>query len=124
MGDHELNEGKSAMQGVAWRGPSEWKKGHVRGARRIFVSELSKRMAELDRSKSTVVYCGSGYRSSIAASILKPAGFKELWNVPASCEAWKKAKLPPFPTAGNEIGTAHASTPVTLKPRMPSSSSQ
>ncbi len=94
MSVHELNERKSSLQVVDVRGPGEWKKGHVPGARHIFVPELSKRMAELDRSKSTVVYCGSGYRSSIAASILKPAGFKELWNVPGSWEAWKKAKLP------------------------------
>src|SRR5216117_3366862 len=94
MGVHELNERKSSLQVVDVRGPGEWKKGHVPGARHIFVPELHKRMAELDRSKSTVVYCGSGYRSSIAASILKPAGFKEIWNVPGSWEAWKKAKLP------------------------------
>jgi hydroxyacylglutathione hydrolase len=90
----ELNEKKSSLQIVDVRGPGEWKKGHVPGARHIFVPELRKRMGELDRSKPTVVYCGSGYRSSIAASILKPAGFKELWNVPGSWEAWKKAKLP------------------------------
>jgi len=94
MSVHELNERKSSLQVVDVRGPGEWKKGHVPGARHIFVPELHKRMAELDRSKSTVVYCGSGYRSSIAASILKPAGFKEIWNVPGSWEAWKKAKLP------------------------------
>ena len=40
------------------------------------------------------VYCGSGYRASIATSILKQQGFNELWNVPGSWEAWKKAKLP------------------------------
>jgi hydroxyacylglutathione hydrolase len=51
-------------------------------------------MGELDRSKPTAVYCGSGYRASIATSILKPAGFDKLWNVPGSWEAWKKAKLP------------------------------
>src|SRR5712691_11793994 len=94
MSVHELNEKKSSLQIGDVRGNGEWKKGHVPGARHIFVPELRKRMSELDRSKSTVVYCGSGYRSSIAASILKPAGFKEIWNVPGSWEAWKKAKLP------------------------------
>src|SRR5229473_589650 len=94
MSVHELNERKSSLQVVDVRGPGEWKKGHVPGARNIFVPELRKRMSELDPKKATVVYCGSGYRSSIAASILKPAGFNELWNVPGSWEAWKKAKLP------------------------------
>ena len=51
-------------------------------------------VGELDRNKPTAVYCGSGYRASIATSILKQQGFNELWNVPGSWEAWKKAKLP------------------------------
>jgi hydroxyacylglutathione hydrolase len=91
---HELNGRKSSLQIVDVRGPGEWKKGHVPGARHIFVPELRKRVGELDRNKPTVVYCGSGYRSSIAASILKQEGFDELWNVPGSWEAWKNAKLP------------------------------
>src|SRR5437660_4886187 len=94
MSVHELNERKSALQVVDVRSPGEWKRGHVPGARHIFVPELRNRMNELDRNKLTAVYCRSGYRASIATSILKPEGFKELWNVPGSWEAWKKAKLP------------------------------
>ena len=94
MSVRELNERKGAMQIVDVRGPGEWKKGHVPGARHIFVPELQKRISELDRNKPTAVYCGSGYRSSIASSILKADGFDDLWNVPGSWEAWRKAKLP------------------------------
>jgi hydroxyacylglutathione hydrolase len=94
MSVHELNARKSSLQVVDVRSPGEWKKGHVPGACHIFVPELGKRMSELDRGKPTAVYCGSGYRASIATSILKRQGFKELWNVPGSWEAWKKAKLP------------------------------
>src|SRR5437762_12944226 len=94
MGVHELNKRKGEMQIVDVRSPREWKNGHVPGARHIFLPELRKRMGELDSNKPTAVYCGSGYRASIAASILKEEGFDELWNVPGSWEAWKKAKLP------------------------------
>ena len=94
MSVHELNERKASMQIVDVRSPGEWKKGHVPGAQHIFVPELAKRRAELDPSKPTAVYCGSGYRASIATSILRPLGFSDLWNVPGSWEAWKKAKLP------------------------------
>jgi hydroxyacylglutathione hydrolase len=94
MSVHELNERKSSLQILDVRSPGEWKKGHVPGAHHIFVPELAKRMTELDRNKPTAVYCGSGYRASIATSILKPLGFTDLWNVPGSWEAWKKAKLP------------------------------
>jgi len=94
MSVRELNDRKGSMQIVDVRSPGEWKKGHVPGAHHIFVPELQKRVAELDRNKPTAVYCGSGYRSSIASSILKADGFDDLWNVPGSWEAWKKAKLP------------------------------
>ena len=94
MSVHELNERKSSLQVVDVRSPGEWKKGHVPGAHHIFVPELGKRVGELDPNKPTAVYCGSGYRASIATSILKQQGFNELWNVPGSWEARKKAKLP------------------------------
>jgi hydroxyacylglutathione hydrolase len=94
MGVHELNKRAASLQIVDVRSPREWKNGHVPGARHIFLPELRKRVGELDRAKPTAVYCASGYRASIAASILKEEGFDELWNVPGSWEAWKKAKLP------------------------------
>jgi hydroxyacylglutathione hydrolase len=91
---HELNKRNGSLQILDVRSPGEWKKGHVPGARHVFLGELRKRMGELDRTKPTAVYCGSGYRASIATSILKPEGFDQLWNVPGSWEAWRKAKLP------------------------------
>ena len=94
MSVHELNKRAGDLQIVDVRSPREWKNGHVPGARHIFLPELRKRIGELDRSKPTAVYCGSGYRASIATSIMKPAGFEKLWNVPGSWEAWKKARLP------------------------------
>src|SRR3989475_8815659 len=94
MSVHELNERKSSLHVLDVRSPGEWKRGHVPGARHIFLPELRNRLDELDRSKPTAVYCGSGYRASIATSILKREGFNELWNVPGSWEAWKKAQFP------------------------------
>src|SRR5207244_8201034 len=94
MSVHELNERKCSLQVLDVRSPGEWEEGIVRGARDLFVPELRNRANELDRNEPTAVYCGSGYRASIATSNLKPPAFKELWNVPGSWEAWKKAKLP------------------------------
>ena len=94
MSVHELNRRARDLQIVDVRSPREWENGHVPGARHIFLPELRKRIGEIDRSKPTAVYCGSGYRASIATSIMKPAGFEKLWNVPGSWEAWKKARLP------------------------------
>ena len=91
---HELHEQNGQLQVVDVRSPGEWKKGHVPGARHFFLPELRHRVGELDRARSTAVYCASGYRASLAASILKQEGFEKLHNVPGSWEAWTSAGLP------------------------------
>lgn len=42
----------------------------------------------------SVAYCDSGYRASIATSILKQEGFADVSSVPGSWQAWQKAGLP------------------------------
>jgi hydroxyacylglutathione hydrolase len=91
---HELNKRAADLQIVDVRSPREWKNGHVPGARHIFLPELRQQIGKLDRAKPTAVYCASGYRASIATSILKQEGFDSLWNVPGSWEAWRKAGFP------------------------------
>ena len=61
-----------------------------------------KRLGELDKSKPTAVYCASGYRASIAASILKAEGFVDVRNVPGSWHAWKGARYPVHHNAAQE----------------------
>jgi hydroxyacylglutathione hydrolase len=90
----ELNKRNGELQILDVRTPREWNNGRIPGARHIFLPELEKRIGELDSKRPTAVYCASGYRASIATSILKPRGFENLWNVPGSWEAWKSAGLP------------------------------
>jgi len=60
----------------------------------VFLGELRERLGKLDRTKPTAVYCDSGYRASIATSILQQAGFTGVCNVPGSWQAWKEAGFP------------------------------
>ena len=76
------------------RSPDEWKGGHIPNARHIFLGELRARIGKLDKAKPTAVYCDSGYRASIAASILQKEGFGCVYNVPGSWQAWMKAGYP------------------------------
>lgn len=94
MSVHELNERGHDLQILDVRSNREWKNGHVPGARHIFLGELWKRTGELDRAKPTAIYCASGYRASIAASILKANGFDRISNVPGSWHAWREAGYP------------------------------
>ncbi len=90
---HDVREAGDQLQIVDVRSPGEWEKGHIPGATHIFLPEMAKRFKELDRSVPAAVYCGSGYRASIAASILKKQGF-DVSNVPGSWHAWKAAGYP------------------------------
>lgn len=55
--------------------------------------ELANKLERLDKTKPVVVYCASGYRSSIATGILKRHGFT-VYNVPGSYKAWIAAGYP------------------------------
>ncbi|MFG0329042.1 MAG: rhodanese-like domain-containing protein [Phycisphaerales bacterium] len=93
----ELNEHRDEWQTLDVRAPSEWKEGHVPGAVHHYVAEMRDGVDELDgfsRDKTTAVYCGSGYRASIAASMLEQAGYSDVRNVPGSWEAWTERDLP------------------------------
>ncbi len=54
----------------------------------IPVGQLPDRAGELDPSKPTVVYCAGGYRSSVAASLLRQAGFGDVSDLMGGYGAW------------------------------------
>jgi hydroxyacylglutathione hydrolase len=76
------------------RQPGEWAAGHIRNARFITGSELPRRFEELDRNRQVAVICGSGYRSSVAASLLQHHGYHNIVNILGGMSAWKAAELP------------------------------
>jgi hydroxyacylglutathione hydrolase len=91
---HEIKARGKKLQLLDVRSPDEWKGGHVPNARHISLGELREKLSELDKNKPTAVYCDSGYRASIATSIMKQEGFGCIFNVPGSWQAWKKAGFP------------------------------
>ena len=93
---HELDarRDETNIQVLDVRSPSEVADGRVPGAQHLFIAHLGDRLNELDPAKTTVTYCGSGYRASIAASLLKQAGLQDVVNVPGSWIAWTAAGLP------------------------------
>ena len=75
------------------RTAQEWSDGHIDGAMNIPLSQLSERLAELPTDRPLIVYCASGYRSAIAASLLRRAGRPDVANVVGGLAAWKSAQL-------------------------------
>lgn len=78
------------LQIVDVRGEGEYKVNHYDNAINIPVAQLNKRISELDASRPTIVYCAGGYRSSIAASVLRSAGFADVSDVLGGFEAINK----------------------------------
>ena len=91
MSVQELNRVQSQVQLLDVRTESEWESGRIKGAAHAFVPEVAEFADQLDPQKPVVVYCGSGYRASIAASVLQEKGFAHVHNVPGSIHAWKSA---------------------------------
>ena len=70
------------------REPGEVAAGAMENSIRIPLGQLGARTGELDRSKLLVTHCKGGYRSSIATSILRRAGFRERANLTGGFDAW------------------------------------
>lgn len=63
------------------RKPGEFEGGHILGAKTLHLQILEENIHELDKNKPYLVHCAGGYRSMIAASILKKHGFTNFVNV-------------------------------------------
>lgn len=89
-----INQGKTVILDV--REPTEFATGHIRESRNIPLGELPKRVGELDKfkSKSVIVVCATGTRSSKAASQLKNAGFNDVFSLTGGLAAWQAQGLP------------------------------
>ncbi|MFK8163435.1 MAG: rhodanese-like domain-containing protein [Lewinella sp.] len=84
IGAEEFNEPFSQGQAahiIDVRKVSEYENGHLAKAVNIPLASLNGRMKELIPENKYYLHCGSGYRSTIAASLLKSRGFDELINV-------------------------------------------
>jgi hydroxyacylglutathione hydrolase len=79
------------LQVVDVRNPGEVETGAIPGAINIPVAQLTGRLGELDPTVPTVVYCAGGYRSSVAASLLRQRGFADVSDILGGYEAWNQA---------------------------------
>ena len=88
-----LSSDNSNAQFVDVRQPGEYAAAHAAGAINSPLDSLSENIDKLDPTKATYVICQSGYRSSLATSILENAGFEYVCNVAGGTSAWIAADL-------------------------------
>lgn len=92
----ELDERRPALddlQLVDVRNEGEVRLGTIPGAIHIPVGQIPARAGELDPDKPTVVFCAGGYRSSVAASALRQAGFGDVSDVLGGYGAWNRPEV-------------------------------
>lgn len=76
------------------RKPSEWSAEHIDGSINIPLDFINEKMSEISKGKTYYMHCRSGYRSTVAASILKARGFEKLINVHGAVADMEAAGLP------------------------------
>lgn len=90
---HELSANNGQYQPLDVRKKKELQNGYIPDARHIFLGELSDKISTLNKKQKFAVYCASGYRASIAASLLQKNEFQNVNSIPGSFKAWKAADL-------------------------------
>jgi hydroxyacylglutathione hydrolase len=93
-----FDAGEAAVMDV--RGTAEWEAGRVPGVAHIPLGYLPERLDEVPRDRPLIVYCASGARSAIAASILAAAGITDVLNLAGGYQAWSAAG---HPTAADAV---------------------
>ena len=76
------------------RGRSEFDAGHLDGVIHIPLAELTDRLAEIPDVDRLVVYCQSGSRSAIAASLLATHGVPHPLNLAGGIQRWRTEGYP------------------------------
>jgi hydroxyacylglutathione hydrolase len=70
------------------RTPNEWKSGHIESARHLPLAAFAKELPDLPNDRKIAVICGSGYRSSVASSVLQARGYENVENVAGGMSAF------------------------------------
>lgn len=76
------------------RTQKEWLAGHLENSINVPLNQLQQRMDEIPRDRQIVVHCQSGYRSSIACSLMQNAGYDQLLDLVGGFKAWQQSQLP------------------------------
>lgn len=84
--------GDLAVVDVRSRG--EWVDDHIEGAEHLFLGDVLRGAVlseALQQDQQIALICGSGYRSTVAASVLRAQGYNNLVNVDGGMSAWQEA---------------------------------
>lgn len=76
------------------RNPREYESGHLSFAQNFPLDLFNENMGKLRRDQTYYVHCAGGYRSMVAASILKARGFTHITNIEGGYNALATTDIP------------------------------
>lgn len=83
---------ENGMRVIDVRTPAEWQSGHIARAEHFPLTRiLEGQYPQAPKDEELVLHCGSGYRSNIAASLLRQAGFSRVKSLAGGAFAWSNA---------------------------------
>ena len=86
---------KDGIRIIDVRTPAEWNNGRIKQAEHLPLADiLESRFPEAKKDEALVLQCGSGYRSNIAASFLRQAGYSNVKSLAGGVFAWSNAGFP------------------------------
>jgi hydroxyacylglutathione hydrolase len=71
----------------------ERREKYIEGSLHIPLNQMRDRVGQVPRNQKIVVHCAGGYRSSIAASILKQVGINDVSDLLGGIAGWEKSGL-------------------------------
>jgi len=87
----EVEEGDELPLLIDVRQDHEWKTGHIDGAIHIPLSDLEKRLDDIDSQRLIVVYCHSGMRSIDGSYVLKRHDYPRVCSLAGGIVGWQEA---------------------------------
>ncbi|MEE9391739.1 MAG: MBL fold metallo-hydrolase [Planctomycetota bacterium] len=87
-------DGKEPLCVIDVRSTKEWEAGHIAESHNIALGHLTDRLDELPREHEFALICRTGYRSSVASSLLLRRGIMNFRDVIGGMEAWSSSELP------------------------------
>jgi hydroxyacylglutathione hydrolase len=90
----ERHRTSPALTVVDVRKPAEFTAEHVAGAKNLPLDTLNDHLADIDRHAPTYLHCAGGYRSMVAASILKARGYAQIVNIEGGIGAIRQTDVP------------------------------
>ncbi len=88
-------QGKTAPVLLDVRRNSEYQSEHIIGAINTPLDTINDNLPQIDRSRTSYVFCAGGYRSMIFISILRARGYDKLVNIRGGFKAIKECGLFP-----------------------------